>query len=163
MREEEEKLRKQKEEEKRIEYEEEKRVRQEFKRKEEDIERKEIMLREVEIQHLTTPCIDLKGVIPSFNSSLFVVKTFVLILPKIVFPPSSVILNTSKEFPKIFFDLELPFRYQLSQSDKQYFCEVGYVPNPSKIKRPSSYNPYKYIGLKESSRSEDRFSSRGRG
>jgi len=41
-------LRKQKEEEKRIEYEEEKRVRQEveFKRKEEEIERKEIMLRE---------------------------------------------------------------------------------------------------------------------
>jgi len=68
-------------------------------------------------------------------------------LPKIVFPPSSFILNTSKEFPKIFFDLELPFRYQLSQSDKQYFCEVGYVPNPSKIKRPSSYSPHKYILL----------------
>jgi len=120
LREEEEKLRKQKEEEKRIEYEEEKRVRQEaeFKRKEEEIERKEIMLREVEIQHPTNPCIDLKGVIPSFNSSLFVVNTFVLVLPKIVFPPSSFIINTSKEFPKIFFNLELPFRYQLSQSDK---------------------------------------------
>ena len=125
LREEEEKLRKQKEEEKRIEYEEEKRVRQEaeFKRKEEEIERKEIMLREVEIQHPTNPCIDLKGVIPSFNSSLFVVNTFVLVLPKIVFPPSSFIINTSKEFPKIFFDLELLF----SICDKPYFYEVGYV------------------------------------
>jgi len=64
------------------------------------------MLREVEIQHPTAPCIDFKGVIPSFNTSLFVVNTFVLVLPKIVFPPSSFILNTSKEFPKIFFDLE---------------------------------------------------------
>ena len=86
-REEEEKLRKQKEEEKRIEYEKEKRVRQgaEFKRKEEEIQRKEIMLREVEIQHPTTPCIDLKGVIPSFNSPVFVVNTFVLVIPKMFF------------------------------------------------------------------------------
>jgi len=77
LREEEEKLRKQKEGEKRIEYEEEKGVRQEaeFERKEEDIERKEIMLREVEIQHPTAPCIDFKGVIPSFNSSLLVINT----------------------------------------------------------------------------------------
>jgi len=111
LREEEEQLRKEKEEKERKEFEE--RVRQEkkFKRKEKEIERKEIMLREVEIQHPTTPSIDLKGVISSFNSSLFVVNTFVLVLPKIVFPPSSFILNTSKEFPKIFFDLELPFRY----------------------------------------------------
>jgi len=27
------------------------------------------------------------------------------------------------------------------------FCEVGYVPNPSKIKRPFSYIPYKYLLL----------------
>jgi len=77
------------------------------------------------------------------NSFLFVVNNFVLVLPKIFFPPSSFILNTSKEFPKIFFDLELPFRL----CDKPYFYEVGYVPNPSKIKRPSSYSPYKYILL----------------
>ena len=72
LREEEEKLRKQNEEEKRIEYEEKKRVRQEveFKRKEEEIERKEIILREVKIQHPIAPCIDFKGGIPSFNSSL---------------------------------------------------------------------------------------------
>jgi len=103
LREEEEQLRKEKEEKERKEFG--KRVRQEkkFKRKEKEIERKEIMLREVEIQHPTTSCIDLKGVIPSFNSSLFVVNNFVLVLPKIVFPPSSFILNTSKEFPKIFF------------------------------------------------------------
>jgi len=152
LREEEEQLRKGKEEKERKEFEEKERVRQEtkLKTKEEEIERKErkeIMLREVEIQHPTILCIDFKGVIPSINSSLFVINTFVLVLPKIVFPPSSFILNPSTEFPKIFFELELPFRYQLSQSDKQYFCEVGYVPNPSKIKIPSSYNSYKYIML----------------
>jgi len=147
LREEEEQLRKEKEEKERKEFEERVRQEKEFKRKQKEIERKEIMLREVEIQHPTTPCKDLKGVIAPFNSSLFVINTFVLVLPKIASPPSSYILNTSKEFPKIFFDLELPFRYQLSQSDKQYFCEVGYVPNPSKIKRPSSYIPYKYLLL----------------
>jgi len=76
----------------------------------------------------------LKGVILFFNSSLVVINAFVLVLPKIVFPPLSFILHTSKEFPKIIFD-------------KQYFCEVGYVPNPSKIKSPSSYIPYKYLLL----------------
>jgi len=75
--------------------EEKERVRQdtEFKRKEEEIERKErkeIMLREVGKQHLT-PCIDFKGVIPSFNFPLFVIKAFVLVLPKIVFLPSPII------------------------------------------------------------------------
>ena len=147
LREEEEQQRKEKEEKERIEFEEKERVRQEkeFKRKEEEIEKKEVMLREAEIHHPITPCIDLKGVIPSFNSSLFVVNAFVLVLPKIVFPLLSFILNTSNEFPKIIFDLDLPFRYRLSQSDNQYFCEVGYEPNPSKIKSPSSYNHYKYI------------------
>jgi len=67
------------------------------------------MLREVEIQHPTIPCIDFKGVIPSINSSLFVFNTFVLVLLKIVFPPSSFILNPSKEFPKSISSLELPF------------------------------------------------------
>ena len=152
LREEEEQLRKEKEEIERKEFEEKERVRQEkeFKRKEKDIERKErkeIMLKEVEIQHHTTTCIDFKGLIPSFNSSLVVINAFVLVLPKNVFPPLSFILNTSKEFPKIMFDFELPFRYQLSLSDKQYFCEVGYIPNPSKIKSPSSYIPYKYVLL----------------
>jgi len=135
-----------------LEFEEKERVRQEkeFKTKEEQIERKErkeIMLREVEIQHPTTPCINFKGIIPSINSSLFVINTFVLVLSKIIFPPSSFILNTSTEFPKIIFDFELPFRYQLSQSDNQYFCKVGYVPNPFKLKSPSSYIPYKYLLL----------------
>jgi len=123
---EEEKLRKEKEEKGRKEFEEKERVRQEkeFKRKKEEIERKErkeIMFRKVEIQHSTDPCIDFKGVIPSINSSLFVINTFVLVLPKIVFPPSLFILNTSKEFSKIFF--ELPFWYQLSQNDKQFFVK----------------------------------------
>ena len=37
--------------------------------------------------------------------------------------------------------------YQLSQSDNQYFCKVGYVPHPFKLKSPSSYIPYKYLLL----------------
>jgi len=95
----------------------------EFKRKEEieRKERKEIMLSEVEIQHFI-PCIDFKGVIPSFNSSLFVINAFVLTLPKISFPPSLIISYSLKELQKSTFDLELPFRSQLSQRDNQYFC-----------------------------------------
>jgi len=140
LREEEEKLRKQKEEEKRIEYEEEKRVRQEaeFKRKEKEIERKEIMLREIEIQHLTNPCIDFKGVIPSFNSSLLVINTFVLTLPRIVFPSSPIIPYSSKDLQKSISDLELPFWTQLGQSENQCFSEVGFIKNISKHKIPLS-------------------------
>ena len=140
LREEEEKLRKQKEEEKRIEYEEKNRVRQEveFKRNEEEIERKEIMLREVEIQHPTAPCIDFKGVIPSFNSSLLIINTFVLTLPKIVFPSSRIIPYSSRDLQESISDLELPFWTQLGQSENQCFSEVGFIENISKHKIPLS-------------------------
>ena len=136
MREEEEKLRKQKEEEKRIEHEEEKRVRQEaeFKRKEEEIERKEIMLREVEIQHHKAPCIDFKGVISSFNSSLLVINTFVITIPKFFFPSSPIIPYSSKDLQNSISDLELPFWTQLGQSENQCFSEVGFIENISKHK-----------------------------
>jgi len=109
LREKEEQLRKEKEENERKEFEEKERVRQEkkFKRKEE-IERKELMLREVEIQHFI-PRIDFKGVIPSFNSSLFVINAFVLTLPKIAFPPSPIISYSLVDFSKQTFDLELTF------------------------------------------------------
>jgi len=90
------------------------------------------MLRELKIQH-PTPCIDFKGVIPSFNFSLIVINTFVLVLPKTVFTPSPFISYCSKDFPKQTLDLELPFKSQLSQSGKQYFYEVGRVHDTSTI------------------------------
>jgi len=96
------------------------------------------MLREVEIQHPITSGIDLKGVIPSFNSSLFVVNAFVLVLPKICFPPSPIISYSSKELQKLTFDLELPFRSQLSQRKNQYFCKMGLIENVFKHNSPSS-------------------------
>jgi len=77
------------------------------------------MLREVEIQH-SIPCINFQGLIPSFNSSLFVINAFVLTFPKIVFPPSPIIPYSSKDLRKSTFDLELPFRLQLSQRENQY-------------------------------------------
>jgi len=69
------------------------------------------MLREVEIQHPRAPC--LKGVISSLNSSLFVINASGLTLRKIVFSPSP-INPYSKYLQKSTFDLELPFRLQLS-------------------------------------------------
>ena len=115
MREEEEQLRKEKKEKERKEFEDKERVRQEkeFKTKEEEIERKErkeIMLREVETQHPTISCIDFKGVTPSFNSPLFVIKAFALVLPNTVFSPSPIIPYSSKDLQKSTFDLELSFR-----------------------------------------------------
>jgi len=142
-REKEEKLRKEKEEKEKKEYEEKERVRQDakFKRKEEKIERKErkeIMLREVEIQHPTAPSIDFNGVIPSFNSFLFVTNAFVLVLPKTTFPPSLIISYSSKDLQNLTFDLELSFRSQLSQRENPYFCEMGLIENVSKHKSLSS-------------------------
>ena len=103
------------------------------------------MLREVEIQHPTTPCIDFKGVISSFNSSLFVINVF----PKIAFPPSPIISYSSKELQKSIFDLELPFRSQLSQRENQYFCEMGLIENVFKHKSPSSciFTKYTLYGI----------------
>jgi len=80
------------------------------------------MFRKVEIQYPTIPCIDmdielLKVGISSLNSPSFFIKSFVLILCKTIFPPSPIILNSSKKFPKQTFDLELSFRSQLSQSE----------------------------------------------
>jgi len=111
LREEEEQQRKEKEEKERREFEEKERVRQEkeFKRKEEEIERKEVMLREVKIQHPTVSCIN-KGVIQFLNSPSFVINSFVLVLPKIFFPPLPIIPYSSKDLKKLTFDLELPFR-----------------------------------------------------
>jgi len=122
LKEKEEQLRKEKEEKERKECEEKDRIRQEeeLKREEKEIERKErtkIMFKEVEIKHPTTPCIDFKGVIPSFNSPLFVINAFVLVLPKTFFPPSPIISYSSIDLQKSTFDLELPFRSQLSQRE----------------------------------------------
>jgi len=141
----EEKLRKEKEEKHRKEYDEKERVRQEeeLKRKEVEIERKErkeIMLREVEISHSTLLCKEikiklLKGVILSLNFVSSSINSFVLVLSKNVFPPSFTISNSLKDFTKPNFDLELPFRFQLSQSENHNFCEMG--THFSKLKSPS--------------------------
>ena len=151
-----EKERKEKEEKERKEKEEKERVRQEkkFKRKENEIERKEIMLREVEIQHPTVSCIK-KGVIQFLNSSSFVINSFVLVLPKIVFPPSPIIPYSSKDLQKLTFDLELPFKLQLSQSENHYFCEMGFIENVFKQKIPSSciFTKYTLHGIQLASAS----------
>ena len=121
-------LRKEKGEKERKEYEEKERVGQEeeLKRKEEDIKRKEakeLFSRAVKIQH---PCINLKikipkGLIPSLHSTLSSINSFVLVLCKNVFPPSFIISNSSKDFSKPNFDLDLPFRFQLSGPNLTFF------------------------------------------
>jgi len=147
----EEKERKKYEEKERLRQEEElKRKKEELKRKEEEIKRKEakeLLFRVIEIQH---PCIDLKiklpkGPIPSLHSTSSSINSFVLVLLKNVFPPSSIISNSSKDFPKPTFDLELPFRFQLSQSENQNFCKVGRISHFSKLKSPSSHLSYQYL------------------
>jgi len=109
------------------------------------------LFRAIEIRH---PCIDLKiklpkGVIPYLHSMLSSINSFVLVLPKNVFPPSPIISNSSKDFPKPTFELELPFRFQLSQSENQNFCEVGCISHFSKLKSPSSHilRQYRLHGL----------------
>jgi len=95
------------------------------------------MLREVEIQHPTVSYIN-KGVIQFLNSPSFVINSFILVLPKILFPPPPIIPYSSKDLQKLTFDLELPFRLPLSQSENQYFCEMGFIENVFKHKSPSS-------------------------
>ena len=136
----EEKLRKEKEEKDRKEYEE-----------------KEIVLREVKIPHSTLLCKDikiklLKGVIPSLNFLSFSINYFVLVFPQNVFPTSIIISNFLKDLPKPSSDLELPFRFELSQSENYNFCEVGRISHFSKFTSPS-YNispPYLLHGLYDS-------------
>jgi len=102
------------------------------------------MLREVEIQHPTLSCINNKGVIQFLNSPSFVTNSFVLVLPKIIFPPSPIITYSSKDLQKSTFDLELPCRLQLSQREIQYFCGMGLIENVSKYKSPFSFVLRKY-------------------
>ena len=154
-----EKLRKENEEKERKEYEEKERVRQEeelkrkeeeLKRKEEEIKRKEakeLLSRAVKIQH---PCLNLKikipkGVIPSLHSTFSSINYFVLVLSKNVFPPSFIISNSSKDFSKPNFDLDLPFRFQLSQSENHNFCEMGRISHFFKLKSPSAHIFYQYL------------------
>jgi len=134
-----EKLGKEKEEKERKEYEEKERIRQEeeLKRKEEELKRKEVDIKRKEAKELLSrvimiqhPCINFKikipkGMLPSLHATLSSINSFVLVLSKNVFPPSFIISNSSKDFSKPNFDLELPFRLQLSQSENHIFCEMG--------------------------------------
>jgi len=149
-REQEEKERKEYEDKARVRQEEElKRKEEELKRKEDDIKRKEakeLLSRAVMIQH---PCINLKikipkGVIPSLHSTLSSINSFVLVLSKFVFPPSFIISNSSKDFSKPNFDLELPFRFQLSQSENHNFCEMGRLSHFFKLSSRGD-GPFKII------------------
>jgi len=83
-------------------------------------------------------------VIPSLHSTLSSINSFVLVLSKIVFPPSLIISNSSKDFSKPNFDLELPFRFQLSQSENHNFCEMGRLSHFSKLS-PRGDDPFKII------------------
>jgi len=149
-REQEEKERKKFEDKERVRQEEElKRKEEELKRKEDNIKRKEtkeLLSRAVMIQH---PCINLKikipkGMIPSLHSTLSSINSFVLVLSKIVFPPSFIISNSSKDFSKPNFDIELPFRFQLSQSENRNFCEMGRLSHFSKLSSRGD-GPFKII------------------
>jgi len=112
------------------------------------------VLREVKIPHSTLLCKDikikfLKAMIPSLHSTSSSINSFVLVLPKNVFPPLPIISNSSKDFLKPTFDLELAFRFQLSQSENKKFCEVGCISHFSKLKSPSSpiLRQYRLHGL----------------
>ena len=134
-----EKLGKEKEEKERKEYEEKERIRQEeeLKRKEEELKRKEVDIKRKEAKELLSrvimiqhPCINFKikipkGMLPSLHATLSSINSFVLVLSKNVFPPSFIISNSSKDFSKPNFDLELPCRLQLSQSENHIFSEMG--------------------------------------
>ena len=87
---------------------------------------------------------DSKGVISSLHSTLSSINSFVLVLSKNVFPPSFIISNSSKDFSKPNFDLELPFRFQLSQSEHHNFCEMGRISHFSKLS-PYGDGPFKII------------------
>jgi len=95
------------------------------------------------------PCINLKikilkGVITSLHSNLSSINSFVLVLAKNVFPPSFIISSSSKDFSKPNFDLKLPFRFQLSQSENHNFCEIGRISHFSKLS-PRGDGPFKII------------------
>jgi len=84
-------------------------------------------------------------VITLLNSLSFSINSFILVLPKNVFPPSPIISNFSKDFPTPTFDIELPFISQLSQSDIQYFCGVGKISHFSNFKSLYSQTSCQYI------------------
>jgi len=73
----------------------------------------------------------LKGVLKSFNSSHFIdhshffkpIFTFAEFFKPISLP---IVLNSSKDFAKSYFELMLPTRFEITQSTPNYFGEVGF-------------------------------------
>jgi len=74
----------------------------------------------------------LKGVLKSFNFSHFInhshffkpIFTFAEFFKPISLP---IVLNSSKDFAKSYFELMLPTRFEITQSTPNYFGEVGLV------------------------------------
>ena len=74
----------------------------------------------------------LKGVLKCFNSSHFInhsyffkpIFTFAEFFKTISLP---IVLNSSKYFAKLYFELMLPTSFKTTQSTQNYFCEVGLV------------------------------------
>jgi len=74
----------------------------------------------------------LKGVLKSFNSSHFInhshffnpICTFTEFFKPISLP---IVLNSSKDFAKSYFELMLPTRFETTRSTPNYFGEVGLI------------------------------------
>ena len=71
-----------------------------------------------------------KGVLPSLNSSHFVIKSFVLFPSQTICSPShSLISHSSSYYAKTHFVFKTLFKNHLNQSVKCSFCEVGLMPS----------------------------------
>jgi len=92
-------------------------------------EKREVIVRNLVFNPSPIPSIKSqfsKGVLPSLNSSHFFIKSFVLFLSQ-TFLSQSLISSSSKYCAKIHFDSTILFKNHLSQSVRQYFCEVGLI------------------------------------
>jgi len=74
----------------------------------------------------------LRGVLKSFNSSHFINHSHFfkpIFTSAEFFKPISlpIVLNSSKDFAKSYFELMLPTRFETTQSTQNYFYEVGLV------------------------------------
>ena len=73
-----------------------------------------------------------KGVLPSLNSTAFVIKSFKLFLSQTFCSPF--ISSSSTSCVKTHFDFKIIFKNYLSQSVKHSFCEVSLIPSFSIFK-----------------------------
>jgi len=125
-------------------------------RKRKEKEEEEILLKKgVLLQAPPTPTIlielgILKGVLKPFNSSHFINHSHffnpILTFAEFFKPISlCMVLNSSKDFAKSYFELMLPTRFHITQSKPIFFCEVGLVyfqVTFNNTTRPSSFVLY---------------------